>query len=135
MAPFGITIWHRGPTSYVICQGELDRSTSQKLQDAVEMVLDTSPRLLHLDCRGVRTLNASGVDALVNAAAQAVARQTEMKLQLNEGPRLIASALCGDEVAPWEWSPDPNYLRPSLLSFLEAAPGAHALPATRTRPR
>ncbi|MDP9069186.1 MAG: STAS domain-containing protein [Actinomycetota bacterium] len=119
MESLSITIWHRGPTSYVIIEGDLDAATASRLQDAAEMVLETRPRTLHLDCRKVAKLTASGVNALLTVAAQARLRRAQMKLQLNERSRRIAAALCGDELVPWTGPRGPA--RPSPHSFLTGA--------------
>lgn len=118
---FGISIWHIGLTSHVRCVGPLDPSTSEKLRDAVEMVLETSPQVLELDCRKVHSLSVSAVDALIRVAAYGQVRGTEIKIWLNEDARRITHAFAGEDLEPWVQAQVEQQPHRSFLSLVHSA--------------
>lgn len=121
-----ISIWHRGSTSYLRCEGYLDRSSSPKLQDAIEMVLETRPRVLDLDCRKLAMLTASGVDALISAAAEGQARGIQVNVRLTPDTERIAEVLAGQDLEPWVHSERPSHASLGELVDQQSLPAIKA---------
>lgn len=87
---FRITISYRPRETTVACCGELDVLTVPKLRDALALVVDTDPRSLRIDGRGITLLSSIGIDALIDAAAHAIARDIAVEIELSPGGRRIA---------------------------------------------
>lgn len=77
-------IWHGSDKSFVVCRGEVDVATAGRLSEAVELCLETSPRLLCIDGCGITFFSSSGVQVLIDAAEQCYDRGVELELALSE---------------------------------------------------
>lgn len=87
---FSIAITYEGGETTLACVGELDVVTVPKLRDAFKLVIESRPRRMHVDGRGITLLSSDAIDALIDAAAIALAYGIEVEVELNERGRRIA---------------------------------------------
>lgn len=118
---FEICIWHRGQISHVRCHGRLDAHTAPKLRDAAEMVLETRPEVLELDCRNIHSLSVSAVDTLIGIAGYGQVRGARVKIRLNDETRRIAQAFAGDDLEPWMKSAIEERPHGSFIDLVDSA--------------
>lgn len=60
-------IWHHGACSVLICQGDIDVSTTPQLERALELVTNTAPSTVIVDMHDVSFAGADGVERLRDA--------------------------------------------------------------------
>jgi anti-sigma B factor antagonist len=89
MDDFYLDIWHEDGLSTIVCRGELDVSTSNKLREAVSIALERAPTTLKLDCNGVRFLSAAGITVLVDSLVECRAAGTKLDLELSTQARRV----------------------------------------------
>jgi anti-anti-sigma factor len=71
---FGLSICHKGMVSTLSCSGELDGENTSKLRDAIEMTLETQPRILEFDGTRLSFIDGRGIEALLHLSGECVRR-------------------------------------------------------------
>ncbi len=94
---FEISIWHRGLESRLICSGEIDITTAPKLQDAVELVLETRPSILYIDWVAVSFVAIAGVEVLLRTKSLCERNGVVLRIAMSRSSRRVLDMLgCGD---------------------------------------
>ena len=64
----------------LLCTGELDMATCDRLTDGVRRAVDASPDVVRIDCAGIGFVDSTGIRTLLDARRRAHERGAEFQL-------------------------------------------------------
>lgn len=101
-----MTIWHQGPQTRLTCRGHIDSSSAPKVEDAINLVLETQPAVLLVDWRHVeKPLTALAAEVLLDCVRACSDLNVELRVVLDPTASVsdvLASQLRGHLVQPIE---------------------------------
>jgi anti-anti-sigma factor len=77
----------------ITCSGELDSLASARLEEALDLCFERSPRSLHLDALGLSLLTSAGVGTFLQAAQRCHEEGIAFSLETNKQGRRILDLL------------------------------------------
>jgi anti-sigma B factor antagonist len=90
-SPFEVTIEERGDAVHASLRGELDISSSARLEDALRRIEADGPAILVLDLSGLDFMDSTGLRLLISADARA--RNAGRRFVLVQGNEMVQRVL------------------------------------------
>ncbi|MGH2729632.1 MAG: STAS domain-containing protein [Actinomycetota bacterium] len=86
---FSFGLQHKGRTSTLACAGELDLGTSDRLQEGIELCLESNPTVIRFDGRQISLLTSPGIQILYRLAETCAKSGISLEMQLSPSARKV----------------------------------------------
>lgn len=85
------------PSRELSAVGEIDITSVPKVEEAIELVLDTRPSLLYLDWSSVSLLTSAGVEVLLRTASRCTQQRVQLVVAVSDHAKRILDIVAQNE--------------------------------------